>query len=71
VLNLGKESVIAIGNGQNDVLMLRQAALGIAVLQQEGVFSKLFDCSDITCLTIIDALNLLLNPLRLIATLRK
>lgn len=71
ILNLGKEKVIAIGNGQNDTLMLRQSILGIGLIQQEGMFSKLADYCDITCLNIMDALNLLLNPVRIIATLRK
>lgn len=71
VLNLGKDRVVAIGNGQNDVLMLRQAILGIAVIQQEGIFSKLLMSGEIACYSITDALNLLLKPLRLIATLRK
>ncbi len=71
VLRLGRENVIAIGNGQNDMLMLRQAALGIVVMQQEGAFSGLLGYSGIICNSITDALNLLLNPLRIVATLRK
>ena len=71
VLNLGKDSVIAIGNGQNDALMLSVASLGILVIQKEGAFLKLAGDCEIVCLAITDALNLLLNPLRIIATLRK
>ena len=48
VLNLGSEKVIAIGNGQNDVLMLRQSVLSIVVIQQEGIFSKLLSNCEIT-----------------------
>ena len=33
---LGGDSVVAIGNGANDALMLRDAALGIAVIGGEG-----------------------------------
>ena len=69
--NLPQDNVIAIGNGQNDRLMFEQSALSIMVIQQEGAFSKLISVSDIVCLSIADALNLLLNPLRIIATLRK
>ncbi len=71
VAGLGCEHVIAIGNGQNDALMLRESALGIMVIQQEGAFGKLFNHADIVCTSILDALNLLLNPLRIKATLRK
>jgi soluble P-type ATPase len=70
VISLGKEHVIAIGNGVNDRLMLTQAALGIVIIQQEGAFGKLICEADMVCLTILDALTLLLNPLRIIATLR-
>ena len=71
VLALGKESLIAIGNGLNDMLMLEQAALGIMLIQKEGAATNLLGVSDILCNSIHDALELLLNPLRIIATLRK
>ena len=70
VFNLGREKVIAIGNGRNDTLMIKQAALSIAVIQKEGIFGELICVSDIVSLSIMDALELLLNPLRIIATLR-
>jgi len=71
VTNLGKDSVIAIGNGANDSFMMFQAALSILTLQQEGACGSLFSIADIVCTSITDALKLLLNPLRVIATLRK
>lgn len=70
VTRLGKENVVAIGNGRNDLLMLQTAILGIAVLQKEGAHASLLSTADVICLSIIDALALLTNPLRLIATLR-
>lgn len=71
VLNLGKDNVIAIGNGINDALMLRSAALGIAVIQKEGASVETLTNADIVCNSIINALELLTNPLRIVATLRK
>jgi soluble P-type ATPase len=71
VTDLGSEHVVAIGNGQNDTLMLRKSAIGIMVVQQEGAFGKLFNDADIVCFSIYDALSLMLNPLRITATLRK
>ena len=71
VRELGEESVVAIGNGLNDALMLKDAALGIALIQKEGVSTETFLNSDIVCKSIIDALELLTNQKRLIATLRK
>lgn len=71
VTTLGKDSVIAIGNGANDSFMMFQAALSILTLQQEGACGNLFSIADIVCTSITDALKLLLNPLRVTATLRK
>jgi len=68
---LGAESVIAIGNGSNDALMLKNAALGIVVVQKEGAATETLLNSDIICTNIIDPLDLLVNPLRITATLRK
>jgi soluble P-type ATPase len=60
----------AIGNGRNDALMLRDAALGIAVLQTEGACAQTLTAADVVCTSIGDALDLLLHPLRLAATMR-
>ncbi len=67
---LGEKQVVAIGNGLNDVLMLENAALGMVVMQQEGAAVKTWQRADIVLTSINDALDLLLNPLRLKATLR-
>ena len=67
---LGPDRVVAIGNGRNDVIMLKEAALGIAVLQTEGLSPQALSASDIFCKDINDALDLLLYPARLTATLR-
>ncbi len=67
---LGPDSVVSIGNGRNDRLMLSKAALAVAVVQQEGAASPALLAADIVCSNIHDALQLLSNPLRLTATLR-
>ena len=59
-----------VGNGRNDRLMLKDAALGIAVVLEEGASTDALLAADVVCTGIIPALNLLLNPLRLAATLR-
>ena len=71
VRKLGPLSCVAIGNGRNDVLMLQEAALGIAVIGPEGMASELLGASDVICNDINDALDLLLAPMRLTATLRR
>ncbi len=70
VRKLGNDAVVAIGNGRNDELMLREAALGIVLIQTEGAFTRTVMASDIICQSIVDALALFENPDRLIATLR-
>ena len=70
VKRLGASQVVCIGNGRNDRLMLKATALGIAVLQKEGAASEAMAAADLVVSDITDALDLLANPLRLIATLR-
>ena len=60
----------AIGNGRNDGMMLRAASVGVAVLQMEGLSPAAMHGSDVLCKHINNALDLLLNPKRLVATLR-
>ncbi len=67
---LGPETTACIGNGRNDRLMLKRAALGIAVIQGEGAASETIAAADIVTTGILDALNLFSHPLRLVATLR-
>jgi len=70
ILKEGPCSCIAIGNGQNDVLMVDKAGLGIAVIEGEGASARLLTSADLVCKSIIEALDLLIHRQRLIATLR-
>ncbi len=67
---LGAERSAAVGNGRNDRLMLKEAALGIAVVQAEGAAAETLMSAKVVCGDIQDALGLFLHPLRLVATLR-
>jgi len=67
---LGVGRVVAIGNGRNDLRMIEAAALGIAVVQGEGSSMQTLLKADVVCTSILDALDLLLRPQRLVATLR-
>jgi len=67
---LGKEKCAAIGNGNNDGLMLKEAALGIAIIGDEGAFTSTVLSSDIVCRNIAHAMELFLDTKRLIATMR-
>jgi len=70
VKTLGCENTVCIGNGRNDRLMLKEAALGIAVVLEEGAALATLVSADVVCTTIVSALELLLHPMRLTATLR-
>ncbi len=70
IISLGLENTVTIGNGRNDSLMLENAAVGIAVLQEEGAASETIFAADVVCRNIFDALGLFFHPKRLIATLR-
>lgn len=70
VKELGPETVVSIGNGYNDRLMLREACIGIAVIEGEGASSAAIQSSDLVARSIYDALGMLLIPKRIVAALR-
>jgi soluble P-type ATPase len=67
---LGSTHCVAIGNGANDRDMLREAALGIAVIGPEGAAATAIAAADVVCRSIGEALELLLDDQALAATLR-
>jgi soluble P-type ATPase len=69
--SLGPARTVVVGNGNNDDLILKEAALGIAVLGEEGMSVSSMKNADILVKNISDALNLFLKPKRLVATLRE
>jgi soluble P-type ATPase len=71
VSKIGAEKTIAVGNGYNDHLMVKEAALGIAVIGREGAAIETICNADVVVKEIADALDLILKPLRHQATLRK
>jgi P-type E1-E2 ATPase len=71
IKKLGPDTVVAVGNGANDAAMLEGAALGIAVIGPEGAAAVTVSGSDIVARDVRTALELLLHPKRLMATLRR
>jgi P-type E1-E2 ATPase len=71
VRRLGSDATVAIGNGANDAQMLKEAAIGIAVVGPEGASAATLQQADVVTRSIVDALDLLLIPRRLMATLRQ
>ncbi len=67
---LGASSVVAVGNGANDRLMLERAAVGICVIGAEGAATRALMAADVVVTDILDGLALLTEPARLAATLR-
>jgi soluble P-type ATPase len=70
IRHLGTGSVIAIGNGRNDRKMLEAAAIGIFTVQKEGGSTRTLGRADIITTNVLDALELVRYPKRLISTLR-
>ncbi len=70
IYQYGAEKTVCVGNGRNDRLMLKGAVIGIALIQQEGASGATLQAADVVCQDILSALDLLTNPLRLVATLR-
>jgi soluble P-type ATPase len=70
VEKIGCEKTVSMGNGLNDRLMLKSSALGIAIVSGEGAAFETLASADVVCTDILSALSLLIQPLRLMATLR-
>jgi len=68
--SLDPDRCMAIGNGANDALMLRAAAVGVAVIGPEGLAGSCLLAADVVTTSVIDALALVAEPRRMSATLR-
>ena len=71
VEEIGAHRCAAIGNGNNDLQMIRTAAVSVAVVADEGCSVQTLTSADIVCRNGAEALALFAIPKRLIATLRK
>ncbi|MFV0422482.1 HAD family hydrolase [Oleidesulfovibrio sp.] len=70
LVQLGATQCVAMGNGRNDALMLKEAALSIAITGTEGTSTAALIAAQVAIHNINDGLDLLLHPARLKATLR-
>ncbi len=66
----GAAHTAAVGNGMNDEGMLRDAALGILVVGQDGAAVRSLLAADLVVRSVEDALDLFRYPKRLVASLR-
>jgi soluble P-type ATPase len=67
---LGRDRCAVVGNGANDALVLEAAALGVVIIGPEGASAAALRSADVVCASATDALDLLLDPRALSATLR-
>ncbi|MBW2174572.1 MAG: ATPase P [Deltaproteobacteria bacterium] len=70
VESIGAETTVCVGNGNIDVEMFKVAKLSICTVQAEGAATKAVLHADIVVTHISHALEVLLDPDKLIATLR-
>jgi soluble P-type ATPase len=66
---LGHDRCAVVGNGANDALVIAAAAVGV-VVGPEGVSGAALMAADVVCTSAAEALDLLLEPKALAATLR-
>lgn len=71
IAKLGKDACVVVGNGNNDASMLSSASVGIAIMGDEGCAKDALMGSDAICKSITEALSLILESKRLVATLRR
>ena len=67
----GEGRSVCVGNGSNDVSMLKESAIGICIVGREGASSEAMMAADLVVSSINDALELLLKPHRMKASLRR
>ena len=67
---LGTGRTACIGNGRNDRLMVREAAIGVCVIGEEGASAGTAAAAHVVCRGAGGALSLLVHTRRLVATLR-
>ena len=70
IRKLSASKVAAIGQGANDELMVKESVLGICVFSPEGTAIPTLLAAKLVCPDGNSALQLLLHPSRLTATLR-
>ena len=71
IRSLDQSKTIALGNGSNDALMLKESVISIAVLGNEGLSLKALENSNMMIKNINDFFEMMKEPKKLIATLRK
>jgi soluble P-type ATPase len=69
-IDIPQRGIIELQHGANDTEMLRLAAVGVAVMTAEGVATSALQAAVVLAFDPLDAIDLILKPKRLVATLR-
>lgn len=71
VESIGSDHTVCVGNGNIDVEMFKAARLSICTIQAEGATMEAMVAADIVVTHIKQAFEILLDPAKLIGTLRR
>ena len=71
VKGLGYRTTAAIGNGANDLKMVEEAILSLGVMGKEGLYAPMLSKVDLLVGHIDVAIEMFLNPMKIVASLRK
>ncbi len=70
VHSLGFRETVTLGNGANDLKMVQEGVLSFGVIGGEGAYGPLLTKVDIVVNNIDHAIKMLLNPMKIVATIR-
>ncbi len=68
---LGYRETITLGNGGNDYKMVQESVLSFGVIGGEGFYAPLIQKVDILVDSVDHAIEMLINPMKIVATIRK
>lgn len=71
VHTLGFRETVTLGNGGNDLKMVQEGILSFGIMAGEGIYAPLLSKVDIVVHNIDHAIDMLINPMKIVATLRK
>lgn len=70
VHTLGFRETVTLGNGANDLKMVEEGILSFAVIAGEGAYAPLLGKVDMVVHNVDHAIEMLLNPMKIVATIR-
>ncbi len=71
VHTLGFRETVTVGNGANDLKMMEEGILSFGIIGGEGLYGPLLAKVDIVVQNVDHAIEMLINPMKIVATIRK